>query len=568
MYDLLLGDKFQKNKILSSQQGNILVVILLTMSIGSAIFLYMMSSDKVTQSISELKSTQDQIIVRGEISNNLAKLFSNKMGASTVCSSSVATEMKDKFTNFEATSENAKFAFDQQFSDSPPGSDAFNNQYVKCLINPNKFPNMKIVRLVWNSVRTSEPNLVSMTSEISTNIVLMVKGSKTVNKFEYNYKHRIKPRSLDDYALIYADYQNEKLILSPEAKVTIMGKTLIYSGTSNPSLTNIVNLKASEPKITYLDQVEISGTEISISENDLVDLGQEGRSLSDSIPSGIVTNAMANIAAIPWISRASEYEDELQYDYLSTNYILPKTTGKSSAILNIPYVYNLTTIKKNTADIFGPTFDSPNYQTKEGVSSTCKQSQSGYGQFNVLIFNNLNQDFTIDLSANDNEPDNELKKAVFCGAVAAKKIIVKLNNRTESDRINNYIIGKFITREGIQVEGVGHLFILDGLTFKNSDISFPLPGSNLSSEVSTQLYMLKFYMTQNFFVPFFTQDISSINPAKSKFFLASSIKNFFTDPCVVNGGDRWCRKAIIESPETKDILPYKDYLVYEALPLD
>lgn len=566
MYYVLLKDEHKNLKrLLNNQQGNLLMVVLLTLSIGSAVFLYMMSSDRVAQSVSELKDTQSQVVLRAEISNNLSKLFSGRGINPLLCPNSVVTELKNKFANFEATAEQAQFLFDQSFTTTTP---AFSNQYVRCLINPNKFSSLSISRIRWQTVRTTEPNLVSMTSDVSSSIIVMVKGSKSINKFDYSFKHRVKPRSVDDYTLIYTNYSNKKLINSSVAPVTVMGKTLLSSGATEPSLTHLISLKATEPKVTYLDTVNVSAQQIKVTDTDLVDLNADGRSLSDSIPNGIISNALTDIATLPW-SDTSKFNDRLQYTYMDDFYILPYGSGNTLLKQNNEPFSNSVS-NNNTNDIFGAAagllavYDPPE-NVPEAVSKTCLKSNSGYGQFNIFVFNNINQTLTIDFTNNKNEPGNDLRKAVFCGVVAANKIIVKLNNETTPETMNNYLIGKFIVRDEIEVQGNGHLFILDGINFKNSDVQDGLPQGNLASEVSTQMYMQKFYMTQNFFLPFF---YSSPTGTDAHYFKAKSISDFFASPCPAPNASKNCRNETITTPETDVILQFKDNLIYDATALD
>ncbi len=146
---------------------------------------------------------------------------------------------------------------------------------------------------------------------------------------------------------------------------------------------------------------------------------------------------------------------------------------------------------------------------------------------------------------------------VFCGVIAAKNLIIKLNGQNSTGAYyRHHIIGKFILRGKIKIENQGSLAIHDIMDFSEGLAEYPGISFDISN-LRTQFFNQKYYSTQNFFLPFFEsyplpllQNDNNLLGNPNMYFFPRSTRAFFNTSC----GPGTCRTTTIESPA-------KEYLV-------
>lgn len=542
-------------KILGNESGNIIVVVGLIGMIAGGIFFWNNLAGKVDNEVRSLGATQSTTYMRADFRTSIRKSI---QGTNTECPSAILTTLESKFKNYTTTATNASYTIN--YSDNPSTSvnEVETNANIKCFFHPNRYTGLKWESLKVVINRTTEPNYMTLSNFIAADVqaVFRVSGKPTVLKYQLRY--RIDVLSLNHFGVIFTNAESGPIFeLDTDSKVQLRSSVLF--DTPNRSgkfpITNLMFLPDHE-KLTYLKETYTSLRSF-VSNSETLDFLQT-HTLGEVFKKGIDYGIFPTDAGFqaPYQRSPDQWNELLDFaPTTGIGFALPNTSPPSA-------IWNEMT-STPSASYAGVNVDTNEIYNRitpalgpKGVVHSCKQVEDlTSGPYNILIFNNFAQDLTIDFTQNI----DTAFPPVFCGAVAVKDLIVKLNNQGEASPVyQHHILGKIIVKGKIRVIGSGHLNIHDFMDFTESDIEYVLASPLEISNLRTQYFNQKYYATQNFFLPFFktgqnlTVPSSALMSDDNRYYVPRSTKAFFSANCPGSTSYK-CRDGNIGSPDKEHL---------------
>lgn len=221
-------------------------------------------------------------------------------------------------------------------------------------------------------------------------------------------------------------------------------------------------------------------------------------------------------------------------------------TNASSVIHEFGSNFNPLTFHSNTKQIFNSI-----YGDGKKLFESCNASNIDGGQFNLIIFNNINQDFTIDFSENNSSSS----PPSFCGLIAARNIKIILNDEEKGPHREHLFIGKLLVKGSIHISRNGNLRIHDIATVNSDSIKDIRPEISLEN-LKFQFYNQKYFSAQNFTVPFFKDNsIYNSTAVQHMGYVPRSTRSFFNQVCDMPAPNPHfrCRQKEITSPDMKTL---------------
>lgn len=491
---LLMG----KGKLLT-EQGNIGAIILLIMAIGSAAAYFISATDEVDKEIRGLNATQNLSYLKADMENSIARWLEGKPNAG--CPASQANLLHSKFTTFNLSEASASWTQTQSPGVMTFASINSGEHYLKCYLHPNRYNSFSIEGFNVNITRGGSPNYQSLTNEVAVKANFFLKyvdkqtGTTKSLKHNFNLGFRMEAATLGNYGLILLDASKKAFTGSSSNNVTVTGKTLVLG---NPYVGNLSEF--SGQRALFMNEVHMSGSIMTIDAASKTYVEEFG--LDKVFKRGIIANAIPSGVFPLSYAVSTAWSEAFNYEKRDQALIsLPFTTSRKSSnsgqfadqLLNGNFVGESDSRLSDTKEIFNRYKGDPRW-----VAKTCEITMADEaGNSKLVAWSNMNTTFTIDLSLNS----TAAYPPVFCGMIAAKKIIVKMNNASD-DFKKHYLIGKFFVREGIEMEGMGDLTILDATSFQGEDVSLPLGAMVINaSKINEHIYSLAYLTYRNFFLP-------------------------------------------------------------------
>lgn len=515
---------------------------------------------KVDNEVRSLGATQSTTYMRADFTTSIRKSI---QGTNTYCNA-LSPIFESKFKNYLTTSANATFNVNYQDNPSTPLNEVVDttlNPNIRCFFNPARYNGIKWESLKISLMRTTEPNYMTLSNFIAADIqaAFRVSGKPTILK--YQLKYRIDVLTLNHFGTIFINSQSGPVIeVDTDAKLRMRTSVLfdVPNRTNAYPLSNIMILPDTG-KLTYLKETFTSTKSFS-SNSQVVDY-LVSQNLSDVFKKGVEYGQLSENASFkaPYELSPSQWDDTIDMGGITEDngYPVPKTSPQSviyNEMTTSPrYIYAGTNIDTN--EIYSRMYPALG---PKSLTQTCKPILDlTVGKYNLFIFNKLNQDFTIDFTANTetNFPP------IFCGVMAVNNLIVKLNNQDSSGAFyKHHILGKLIVKGKIKVIGTGELNIHDLMDFTESDIEYVPPEPIDINNIRTQFFNQKYYSTQNFFLPFFKpgQNLNVPAPAlltdSNRFYVPRGTTVFFDHICPGSSPSYLCRTGDIVPP-AKEHLP-------------
>lgn len=568
-----------KINFLKNQKGNLVITLAISSLILGGIAYWTKISSKIGEDIQGLYGQQISTLLRSDFKFTIKKLLEGTLSISE-CPVTVSKNIiKDKLHNFVYSTPLVPF----EINDDPntlQTDEVAGDTKTKCFFHPSRYGNgIKWNRLKVEFKRVSVPSLQEMASFITVDVKISYRLNEKNFSKTFNFKYRLGVFRLDRFGLIFTKSNaipNNPLISLPNNETANNSYVRVHSTVlfdmPNPRSSNVdVDLSrflsTDTKKLIYLNEV-IS----SIKKFNIDDISSEfltNKPLDSVFKKGIQYQALPTdsnfkmpyeINDSQWreiIDMKPAYEDA--YPLPETSLIpFPSTSTPRSAIFgttnNVIATFdrNNSYTKKNTYEVFG---------TIKPISQSCISNDPTSGRFQIYLFNHIDQDFTIDFTKPNSLP-------VFCGAIVAKNLTIKMNGLEPSDNnFNHHIIGKFILSGKITIVGKGALHIHDILEFTDDQMNYNISNFD-SNKLRLQFYNQKFYSMQNFYLMVFAPDkypTLSTNQLQEpnnnyRFYVPRSTRTFFNEVC---GSYYRCRTNNIPSPDDWILNKWED-LVFEV----
>lgn len=554
-------------KILGNDSGNMLVIIpiLVLMTVSLAYFTSV--TDMVDQEIISLSSTQNSIYIKPDLQETIKRSLK---GENEECPAGIQNVLKEKFLDFTVATSAATFTY------KPTNIDIKKDPSATCFFHPNRYGHAATFETVHiNLYRNGEPNLINLSSSIAGDIRIGInwQGKKSVLKFIIRY--RVEVLTLDHFGMIFNSPRNTDLIIqeAPSSQLTFNTTVLVDMQDRDRSasfdLSHLLPLKRFD-SVYFNEDVYLATPSLSSSEKILTFM-QEHK-VSDIMKTGMQFKALTseNLTA-PYQATTGQYRDLLNYDVTAVGrYPLPKLASNEAVIgteaTGITHQYSrnkyneaipgtIENHNRNTASIYELMNGS-----KKRLNDSCNSVDLSSGVYNLLVFNNLSEDFTIDFSENTDIDD----PPVFCGLIAAKNLTVILNGAASGDVKENHFIGKIILNGTLTIKNAGEFIVNDIVTLTADSV--PYAKVEDVTNITLQYMNQKYYSTQNFSLPFMKNNIytgaTNFLTGPDQYWVPRDVKEFFTKDCF----GKKCRTSPITSPASiLDILNRnKGNLLYEA----
>lgn len=552
------------NNIIKNESGSILLGLTFLAIIAGGVGFYMSVNDNADKEIRNLGGIKTLSYLKADIENTLKKTIAGK---NTQCPTTITNELRNKFIKFSTSAEDA------QYKILISENDIKKSPITRCFFNPSRFP-IDFKELAIDINRTSEPNFLQGSSILTINTRIATQLGKTRNQHKYLTRYNVSIKNLESYLLI-GDGSNKLFDINSGANLHVNGDILIDQNDRNKSylLDNLIT--ASFDQIRYGGNVNVAAPSLVI--------GEDGKRFLEHNPLTNIFSAGLNLDALPLTitapyqhANAQRWSDIFDYSSINEYYPLPQLNSGTAVIGSNNHGlirkfgedhktnknFNPKSFHNNTKNIYTSI-----YGTDGGklLAKSCSPSDIESGYFNILIFNNFAEEFIIDFRENKS-PENVTNPAIFCGLIAARSITVYLSDETPSTP--NEFFGKMMVKERIKVIGKGTLRLNDLVTVSNEQIINPAARSLINlANLKLQYYNQKYFSSQNFALPFFTDSsiYSSSNP-DYLFYVPRATRDFFNQSCdlPVPDASLKCRQAEIKSPDIKFLTStLGDRLVYD-----
>lgn len=488
--------------------------------IGGCMAYFIGTTDLVDHEIRNLGATQQLSYQKNELEVSIRNWLQGRPNEG--CPS--PDLMVNTYTNFALDAASANLEFTQA-PNTLMATDVAARTFpaFKCFLHPNRYPQFGLKNFKAKFTRLGFPNYQGLTNEVGVQVAFefhyMDRGtSSKVFRQSYNFRFRMEAASLSNYTVVFTQTPGGRVFTGDPAnlegtEIKVNGRTLVLG--SAPATARLGWFGPDDGNtVFYQGAVELSADHLVVDNRALNFIRTSG--FAKIFAGGIVTSAVPSEDDTPGYAYPTSYtsteawsEAFNYYTHALTN-VLPFTSSLKSAAL-IPGLGNYyadaqgpnslsttSSLISDTAQVFS------NASAGVGTSAadvwkTCAPSPSNLGLAWPMVWGNMDTDFTIDLSNNR----DATAPPVFCGLIAARKIVVKLNglDKNTQDYARHYLIGKFFTSEGFELRGKGALIILDGLGFQSEDVS--LPGFSVNADaVADNIGALNGLTYRNFFLPF------------------------------------------------------------------
>ena len=557
----------KKKWLPGDESGNMLIVTSIILLIVGAIGYFLSVSDKVDKEVRSLGATQKTVYLKPDVQETIRKtLMGNNPDCNATTNPVIYTALKTAFMDFSTTLDNAKYVYSWKLTTSG-GTTLTSVSDARCFFHPSRYTGIEFQNVTINMVRASEPNFITLSSFVTASINIGFKSAGKISQLKYSLRYRVDVLSLNHFGLIF--YNSPQLFSQPDASSVRIHSWVLVDQPNRSQKINMTKFldNGDFEKLKFYKNFWMAAPGLSTDAYSLTFL--KDKRLSNTFAYGIEFGVLPTAASFkaPYEKKPTEWDDTFNYDYTLTGYPLPKLSGPVAVIKKptepTPTMrYDLfedgtpfnSSKSFNTADIYASM-----YSSKADVFQSCAPAMTDAGQVNVLIFNNLGADFTIDFTGNTATGT----PPIFCGFVAARNLTIKLNDSTDPAVKLHHLIGKFIINGTINVVNKGELHFHDIMSVSVDDINYGI--ADLEN-VRTQYYNWKFYSTQNFQLPFFQNDSFYGSSAPNDlFFQPRATKSFFNKDC----SPYKCRDDDINVPtDTMIIDDHKNDLLYEVFSVE
>lgn len=556
-------------KFLDNQSGNFLVVFAIIALIGGTIGYFMTLNSKVDTEVRSLGATQRTVYMKSDVRETIRKTL---MGTNKDCPSAMVSTLRSKFIDFNASIDSAKYKYTYKWLPGPPPYTIDLDPNAICFLHQNRYLGIDFRSVTIDFLRASEPNLITLSSFVTVNVNIgFVSGGKS-SALKYALRYRVDVLTLNHFGLISISPNNMFNIVN-DGKVDVEAWTLLDQDDrlKAKNLESFVNFPDTT-KVQYNKKFWMAAPKITLGANGLDFM--KNKKIDDVFRYGIDFAVLPSTGPFeaPYEVAPDQWNDTFNYDIMDKIYVLPKLNGGTSAIssptMGVIYKYNFmddgTTAYNESDNKFTSKIYEGLYGNKNQLFKSCDESTIT-GQFNLLIFNNFNEDFVIDFSGNT---DVSASPPVFCGLIAARSVTFILNDKDTDDLKHNHFIGKIIVKDTIRVQNKGELHIHDIMEVTNDKIGYGI--ADLSN-VKAQFYNQKYFSSQNFQLPFFKDPSvygaagSTTNPVAH--YLPRATKVFFDKDCA---GFK-CRKDEIDVPVKEALIQnptWNNNLLFEVFSVE
>ena len=529
--------------------------------IAGGVAFYMTVIDSADKDIRHLGGIKNLSFLKSDIEQTTKRTI---LGQNSECPASTRNEIKKKFLDFHTSSQQATYKW------SVTDKQLKNSKTTTCFFHPARFA-IDIKEFHIEITRTSEPNFLQNASIVTVNTRITTQLGKTRNQQKYLSRYKISVKSLEEFGLV-ADTSNNLFNIDQGAKVVINGETLIDQSNRQSPFPLDKLITTDHSQIRYGSPVHVAAPSIVVGENGQNFLAKNP--LTNIFAHGINLDTLPINTKAPYQHTSSnKWADVFDYSNIEDFYPLPLLESGTSIVgtnshgmlrkygedYKTKKAFNPKNIHNDTKSIYSTIYGTGG---EKMLYKSCTESDIESGKFNLLIFNNFNEDFTIDFSENKTGSD----PAVFCGLIAARSVTVYLSG---DDNFNNQFIGKIFVKNGIKVRNKGILRIHDLVSVSNEQILDSSVKSIINlANLKLQYYNQKYFSSQNFALPFFNDasTYSSTDP-KLLFYVPRATKDFFKQTCDLPVPDSTlkCRQAEINSPNMKALTSdLGDKLVYDV----
>ncbi len=591
------------NKILGNDRGNISATLTLIVMITGAIGYFMLVTDQVDSEIRTLSSTQATSYLKSDVMETTKKLLrSGSAGPNGGlpsgpgnCNGKYGDDIRDLFQNFTLSDGQSEFTETiQNAGQVYPDFYAANSDKLNCFFHPQRYGGVNFDLFKITIKRSAGVNLINLSNYLIAEVMIqtVLFGKRHTEK--YTLRYRIDALSMSHFGLIFNSSGADNLYdLDDGAFVQINAPVLVDQATrSTPfSLSRLTNFgkpfdgKSNPTKsLTYNESVYLASPTVAQDAASLNFLSTSD--LRVYFKDGVIFDVFTNPAqVVPWKIATGQYNELFNYDVIgSGRFPLPRLDSGESAhatsaagVTNVygrdkennPIPDGIDAHNKNTAGIYSLMMGD-----KSKLYSSCSSVDVSSGVYSLIIFNNLNEDFTIDFSGNTTSS----APPVFCGLIAAKNLTIILNNTevtsaSASDTVslvNHHFVGKMLLSGKLIVRNKGKLIFTDILELDQDTVS-PYEVIDDFTNVQVQYYNQKYYSSQNFTLPFFSDPSiyseGDYTGGPNRFWVPRDTKNLFNKDC---GAPYKCRISPLGSPANSDdiLAAHRTKLLYEVFSVE
>lgn len=565
-----------------------LVVISIIFVIGACIAYFLGATDLLDTEIRGLGVTQQLSFQKSEIEVSLKRWLEGRPNSD--CPAALKQDLLSTFSNFTLSEDATVKTFEQP----PPNAvalTAFAATHpavgLPCFMHPNRYPKFYLKNFKARLFRMGQPNYQALTVEVGANISFDFifrprTGPEKIYRQKYTMRFRLEGSNTGNYALILANSPTGTPAFIADnpsnTSIQIHGKTLVLGGP--PELTSLAWFGTDNHAVLFRDEVHLSAGHVVVDNTALPIVARDG--LEGIFTRGIHTEAVPDEATTPgYVPPVRAPFDHLQESF--NNYLwdvaghLPFTSAKKSASIatggGTSYFadrlesssLSLTDARlRSTTAVFTHPYRGADARK---VYKTCTLDTAAEPR--LFVWSNVNTTLTIDLSRNT----SSAFPPIFCGAVAAREIIVLLNNLEDTapsdPYAHHYLIGKFLVTDSIRVVGKGKLHIVDADSFQREVVALPGFTELDPSKVSQHMGSFSYTIYRNFYLPFLRPGVSyAALPSDLDWIRPMSVVDWvFSNPCPAPGTGYNCPGVVRSPTMVIDASGRRTYpLIDQALP--
>lgn len=537
-----------------------LVVITLILSIGACLSYFLGTTDLIDSEIRGLSATQLLSYQKTELESSIKNWLE---GRPNPACTTARTDLITTFGNFALPESVSVRQYLQPAVSAPTSLQSFHATHpevsLPCFLTPARYKNFSMRNFKADFFRVGQPNYLSLTTEVGVKLSFEMHyqvGGAPAKTFrqKFNLRYRLEASSLGNYGLIFTNSPRGALAVEASdpgsTKVIVASKTLVLGPA--PELTSLAWFGSDETHLTeFQNEVHVSATHVVVDNNALPYVRANG--MDKVFRRGVFTEVVPSPETssgyeYPTTAGGQAWQESFNYYYWDRAGHLPFGPTLRSAVPAVSAGGDTFFSNQLGATTLGPadprlTDTSRIFSTAlmggnpAFVHRTCRFSAAtgGGAPARLMMWSNRDTTFTVDLSANTSAG----LPPIFCGVIAARRLIIKLNNLETSNPADpfthHYLIGKFMVSEGITIMGKGKVHFIDGIGFQKEDVALPgLQSQDLDPSLITQhLYAYSYSTYRNFFMPFLRpgetyaalpSDLGWVRPM-------STIDWGFTNPC-------------------------------------
>jgi hypothetical protein len=559
--------------ILKNEKGNISATITLIILITGTIGYFMLVTDQVDSEIRTLSSTQATSYLKSDVLESIRRLLRD--GGNTGCDNTNAKvqvngkSLQETFQNLQLLDSQSQFDLTIQRSGGQSYKDFFsaNKDIFNCFFHPTRYgANVEFEFFKISIKRYASPNMINLSNYLVADVTIMpiYFGKRHVEKYQLRY--RVDAYSMSHFGLIFNSSGSDDVYSIDTGSYAQINAPVLVDQTNRTDSFMLSRLSDFK-NIIYNETVYLAAPTVA-QDPTSIDFLQKGN-LRDFFKDGVLFDVfrLGNAQAVPWKQSTGQYKDLFNYDVTASGrFPLPKLSSNESvhytSSAGITHLYSndkennpipggIESHNKGTEEIYSLLLGDKKY-----VYKSCASADVSSGVYNMIVFNNLSEDFTVDFRSNTSIST----PPVFCGLIAARNLTVLLNDvpvdTTDADLsklIQNHIIGKILLSGKLIIKNKGQLVFTDILELDQDTIT-PYEVIDDFTNVQVQYFNQKYYSSQNFTLPFFntpaiyaeTDYIAGAN----RFWVPRDTKEFFTKDCA----GKKCRTSPIGSPDPAELI--------------